>query len=125
MEYKNTRPADPKVYNKLAKVLGCDVEYLKEGDKRFEKKAEKKVIIIPPKKVEKSEAPAEAPQPADLGEIEESIPVEALAIPAEKSSASSEVIKLVSRLLVLLAGDEIGKDEKDAVMVALNGAYWR
>jgi hypothetical protein len=26
---------------------------------------------------------------------------------------------------VLLAGDEIGKDEKDAVMVALNGAYWR
>ena len=37
----------------------------------------------------------------------------------------SEVIKLVSRLSVLLAGDEIGKDEKDAVMVALNGAYWR
>ena len=46
-------------------------------------------------------------------------------VPAEKSSASSEVIKLVSRLSVLLAGDEIGKDEKDAVMVALNGAYWR
>ncbi len=125
MEYRNYRPKDIKVYNKLAKVLGCDVEYLKEGDKRFEKKAEKKVIIIPPKKAEKSEVPAEAPQPADLGEIEESIPVEAPAIPAEKSSASSEVIKLVSRLSVLLAGDEIGKDEKDAVMVALNGAYWR
>ena len=36
-----------------------------------------------------------------------------------------EVIKLVSRLSVLLSGNEIGKDEKDAVMVALNGAYWR
>ena len=128
MEYRNYRPRDIKVYNKLAKVLGCDAEYLKEGDKRFEKKAEKKpekkVIIIPPKKVEKSEVPAEVPQP-DSREIEENIHAEEPAIQAEKSSASSEVIKLVSRLSVLLAGDEIGKDEKDAVMVALNGAYWR
>ena len=144
MEYRNYRPKDIKVYNKLAKVLGCDVGYLKEGDKRFEKKEpvekkpEKKVIIIPPKKKtekksevptkateKKPEVPAEAPQPTDLGEIEENIPVEEPVVPAEKSSASSEVIKLVSRLSVLLAGDEIGKDEKDAVMVALNGAYWR
>lgn len=29
------------------------------------------------------------------------------------------------KLSVLLSGNEIGKDEKDAVMVALNGAYWR
>ncbi len=153
MEYRNYRPRDTKVYNKLAKVLGCDVEYLKEGDQRFEKKAEKKVIITPPKKAEKSEVPeeaimtekkesevptkatekkseipAKAPQPVDLGEIEENIPIDSVvepAVPAEKSSASSEVIKLVSRLSVLLSGDEIGKDEKDAVMVALNGAYWR
>ena len=105
------------------------------------------MIIIPPKKkagkkfevpvkaTEKSEVPTEAtekksevtadvPQP-DLGEIEENIPAEEPVIPAEKSSASSEVIKLVSRLSVLLSGNEIGKDEKDAVMVALNGVYWR
>ena len=145
MEYRNYRPRDIKVYNKLAKVLDCDVEYLKEGDKRFEKepvekKPEKKVIIIPPKKkaekkIEASEeaimteknpeVPAEAPQPTDLGKIEENIPVEEPVVSTEKSSASSEVIKLVSRLSVLLSGNEISKNEKDAIMVALNGAYWR
>ena len=141
MEYRNYRPKDIKVYNKLAKVLGCDVEYLKEGDKRFEKKAEKKpekkVIIIPPKK--KAEAPKQEPAPAraktapepqpDFSRIEDNIPEEPVvkaSLKNEKeSSAGSEVIKLVSRLSVLLAGDEISKSEKDAVMVALNGAYWK
>ena len=143
MEYKNGRPRDAKVYNKLAKVLGCDASYLKEGDKRFEKKEpvekkpEKKVIIIPPKK--KAEAPKQesaparaktAPEPQpDFGQIEDNIPEEPVvkaSLKNEKeSSAGSEVIKLVSRLSVLLAGDEISKSEKDAVMVALNGAYWK
>ena len=112
MEYRNYRPRDIKVYNKLAKVLGCDVEYLKEGDKRFEKKAEKKVIIIPPKKAEKSEVPAKAPQPTDLGKIEENIPVEEPVVSTEKSSASSEVIKLESRLSVLLSGNGWKKEKK-------------
>ena len=143
MEYKNGRPRDAKVYNKLAKVLGCDASYLKEGDKRFEKKEpvekkpEKKVIIIPPKK--KAEAPKQesaparaktAPEPQpNFGRIEDNIPEEPVvkaSLKNEKeSSAGSEVIKLVSRLSVLLAGDEISKSEKDAVMVALNGAYWK
>ena len=142
MEYKNGRPRDAKVYNKLAKVLGCDASYLKEGDKRFEKKEpvekkpEKKVIIIPPKK--KAEAPKQESAPArakavpepqpDFGRIEDNIPEEPVKAPLKnekESSAGSEVIKLVSRLSVLLAGDEISKSEKDAVMVALNGAYWK
>ncbi len=142
LEYKNGRPRDAKVYNKLAKVLGCDASYLKEGDKRFEKKEpvekkpEKKVIIIPPKK--KAEAPKQESAPAraktapkpqpDFSRIEDNIPEEPVKAPLKnekESSAGSEVIKLVSRLSVLLAGDEISKNEKDAVMVALNGAYWK
>ena len=146
MEYRDYRPRDIKVYNKLAKVLGCDAEYLKEGDKRFEKKPDKKVVEPKKKAEKKSEVPADvvekepapvrdetkmpeqkAPQPADPGEIEENIPIDSVEKPAAytKSSAGSEVIKLVSRLSVLLAGDEISKSEKDAVMVALNGAYWK
>ena len=151
MEYKNDRPRDVKVYNKLAKVLGCAVEYLKEGDKRFEKKEpvvekkpEKKVIIIPPKKKADTEkAPTKATgtekpaskkakqkseQKADtekatieLGEIEENIPKE----PKDSSSSSSEAIRLVSKLSVLLAGDSLTQSEKDAVMASLNGAYWK
>jgi transcriptional regulator with XRE-family HTH domain len=158
MEYKNTRPTDPKVYNKLAKVLGCDVEYLKEGDKRFEKKSKatskkddaKKVpteapvveIKPAPEKMtehKEPEVPTEAPEKKvapvkdeivteqnteSQTDLEQSIPEEAV-VSIEKSSATSEVIKLVSRLSVLLAGDEISQSEKDAVMVALNGAYWR
>ncbi len=157
MEYRNYRPKDTKVYNKLAKALGCDVGYLKEGDQKINKKSvvkkkpDKKVIEpkekaeIPTEAIEmkKPEIPADvsavekneisteavkAPQQADQGEIEENIPIDSIeepVVPVEKTSASSEVIKLVSRLSVLLAGDEISKSQKDAVMVALNGAYWR
>ncbi len=158
MEYKSVRPADVRTYNKLAKVLGCDVGYLKEGDKRFEKKSKatskkddaKKVpteapvveIKPAPEKMtehKEPEVPTEAPEKKvapvkdeivteqnteSQTDLEQSIPEEAV-VSIEKSSATSEVIKLVSRLSVLLAGDEISQSEKDAVMVALNGAYWR
>ena len=118
MEYKNGRPRDAKVYNKLAKVLDCDVEYLKEGDKRFEKQtAEKKaqkpehpaknVTIIPAKKVEKATV----------------IPEEF--VQATVSDKSSDVIQLVSQLSVILSGNEITQKEKDSIMLSLNGAYWK
>ncbi len=35
-----------------------------------------------------------------------------------------DVISLVSQMCVLLSGDEISRKEKDAIMLALNGAYW-
>ena len=56
----------------------------------------------------------------DLGEIEENIPEE----PRDSSSSTSEIIRLVSKLSVLLAGDSLSQSEKDAVMASLNGAYW-
>ena len=125
LEYRDGRPRNVKTYDKLAKVLGCEASYLAEGDKRYkgkDQKPTKKDDVIPTKKPAPAEEniSTEEPVPTVAAVDEKSAP-----IPAEKSSASSEVIKLVSRLSVLLAGDEIGKDEKDAVMVALNGAYWR
>ncbi len=154
LEYRNGHPRDKKIYDKLAKVLGCDVSYLTEGDKRYkgkDKKPTKKDDVIPAKKpapaeeniseepvptlnaMDKAEpVPTETamnePPIQDPREIEENIPIDSVeepVVPAEKSSASSEVIKLVSRLSVLLAGDEISKSEKDAVMLSLNEAYWR
>ena len=127
MEYRNYRPKDIKVYNKLAKVLGCDAEYLKEGDKRFEKKeastkavsTEKAASKKAKQKAATEKAPTTEPLP-DLGEIEENIPEE----PKDSSSSSSEAIRLVSKLSVLLSGDSLSQSEKDAVMASLNGAYW-
>ena len=128
MEYRNYRPKDIKVYNKLAKVLGCDVGYLKEGDKRFEKKEpvekkpEKKVIIIPPKKKADTEkAPAEAVSTEKKDKPTPKEPVNSV----QEPSSSSEVIRLVSKLSVLLSGDSLTQSEKDAVMASLNGAYWK
>ena len=122
LEYRNGRPRDPKIYNKLAKVLGCPVDYLREGDKRFEKAAP---VSAP---IEKTEKPAPIKETATVenkaieAPITEAAPIEKQIVSA--SSKSSELIKLVSRLSVLLSSDEIGKDEKDAVMASLNGAYW-
>ena len=134
MEYKNGRPRDVKIYNRLAEVLGCEVDYLTEGDKRFEKTItkieapKKKVSVIPAKKSAPAVEPILTEEPVqDLGEIEENIPVAPIASVTENDvkSASSEAIKLVSRLSVLLSGNEISKSEKDAIMISLNGAYWR
>ena len=122
LEYRNGRPRDPKLYNKLARILGCKVDYLREGDKRFEKAAP---VSAP---IEKTEKPAPIKETATVenkaieAPITEAAPIEKQIVSA--SSKSSELIKLVSRLSVLLSSDEIGKDEKDAVMVSLNGAYW-
>ena len=132
MEYRNSRPRDEKVYNKLAKALGCDVGYLKEGDKKFAapKKAasKKKGSVISAKKPAPTGENISTEEPIqDLGEIEKNIskaPVEA-PVKNENESPSAEAIKLVSRLSVLLAGDKISKSEKDAIMISLNGAYWK
>ena len=154
LEYRDGRPRNVKTYDKLAQVLGCEASYLAEGDKRYkgkdEKPAKKGTVITAKKPAPVEENISEEPVPTlnamdkaepvptetamneppiqDPREIEETIPIDSVeepVVPAEKSSASSEVIKLVSRLSVLLAGDEISKSEKDAVMISLNGAYWR
>ena len=89
------------------------------------------MTVIPAKKPAPVEEPILTEEPVqDLGEIEENIPEEPIAPIAsvtenDVKSASSEAIKLVSRLSVLLAGNEISKIEKDAIMISLNGAYWR
>ena len=132
MEYRNSRPRDEKVYNKLAKALGCDVGYLKEGDKKFAapKKAasKKKGSVISAKKPAPTGENISTEEPIqDLGEIEKNIPKAPVEAPVknENESPSAEAIKLVSRLSVLLAGDKISKSEKDAIMISLNGAYWK
>ena len=140
LEYRNAHPRNVKTYDRLAEILGCEASYLAEGDKRYkpsknkpEEKPAKKVTVIPakiPAPVEESvptENAVDEKTKPDLGEIEENIPEEPVVSVTENDvkSASSEVIKLVSRLSVLLAGDEISKSEKDAIMVALNGAYWK
>ena len=200
MEYRNSRPMTMREYRRLAKTLGCEVDYLTEGDLRYDKSADvpkKKVVIIPATKVaekavKKQAAPVKENEPAVaseelvkatvekdpvLAEAETEIEPEIIPTPSdirkraliEKVSkdlvfdpdelmkmpmdeldeidaedtvaddigvederaeenngeaALSEVIRLVSRLSVLLSGDEISQKEKDAVMLSLNGAYW-
>ncbi len=175
MEYRNTRPMTMREYRRLAKTLGCEVDYLTEGDLRNDKSADvpkKKVVIIPATKVaeragKKQNATVESTPTEDeieITPIEDEIeieitpadirkrafiekvskdlvfdPDELMKMPIDddddidadeiersddKESPGSEVIKLVSRLSVLLSGDEITQSEKDAVMVSLNGAYW-
>ena len=177
MEYRNSRPMTMREYRRLAKTLGCEVDYLTEGDLRYDKSADvpkKKVVIIPATKVveragKKKPAPVESTPTEDEMEItpvEDEIeieitpedirrraliekvskdlvfdPDELMKMPMDEIDADddfeatmaeeikdeavrSEVIKMVSRLSVLLSGDEISQKEKDAVMLSLNGAYW-
>ncbi len=77
-----------------------------------------------PKKKDKQKADVPTEPLPDLGEIEENIPEEPVNA-AQEPSSSSEVIRLVSKLSVLLASDELTQSEKDAVMASLNGAYWK
>ncbi len=128
-EYRNRRPRDIKIYDKLAKVLGCDVSYLMEGDKRFEKQTAEKKAQKSKKAEQKSKHPAEKPKhPAKNvtvipGKKATAFPEEL--VQATVSDKSSDVIKLVSELSVLLSGDEISQKEKDSIMLSLNGAYWK
>ncbi len=114
MEYRNYRPRDIKAYDKLAKVFGCDVEYLKEGDQRFEKAAPVKNAK------QKADVPTEAVSTEKKDKPTPKEPVTSV----QEPSSSSEVIRLVSKLSVLLSGDKLTQSEKDAVMASLNGAYW-
>ncbi|HAG69032.1 MAG TPA: hypothetical protein DCL38_03565 [Lachnospiraceae bacterium] len=96
MEYRGSRPGSAEVYQKLADALGCEASWLSEGDKRLKDKPKRKAAADSAKK--------------DF---------------AKKDSGKAEVIRLVSRLSVLLSGDEITEGEKDAIMLSLNGAYWK
>ncbi|MBR1910168.1 MAG: helix-turn-helix transcriptional regulator [Lachnospiraceae bacterium] len=179
-EYGQRRPRNIQIYQSLAALFECDVEYLTELDERFNPQGVEDILSGEREDHNKSKPPIMlngswetvngitadedllvqedtsdedmyVSNDIDTGEDESFVNTDPAAIDPntgneepqtieemlrqlQKSPAGGdhyppgivpEVLQLVSRLSVLLSGNVISKADKEAIMTALNSAYWQ